>query len=126
MYHWFIILLAIWNFYAIYLFFGNSFPVPPFYQYMDNNENCFFLAAWQMLLWLKLGEKCFFLFYDKKENHKNLSAAYYDQNKDLYVAANASQNGLGAVLHHLGKKGKKQTISYASLSMTVTEKVFPD
>jgi hypothetical protein len=48
--------------------------------------------------------------------------AHYDPNSRCIVAADASQNGLGAVLLQTDSEGNRRPISYASRSLSDTEK----
>ena len=58
----------------------------------------------------------------KKYLLSDMALAYYDPEKEVIIAVDASENGIGAVLLHKLRDGSTKPISHASRTLLVVEK----
>mgnify|MGYP001799990006 CR=1 FL=1 len=85
-----------------------------------NEPSCQLLRKGEQWLWDQQQERAFEAIKNKLTWTEIL--AHYDPNKHSIVAADAGQDGLGAVLLQVDADGNRRPIAYASRSLTDTEK----
>jgi len=104
------------SFLGIINYYGKFLPnlstrLAPLYQLLKRG------VKWQ---WNKQQEKAYEAAKDALQDDTLL--VHYDSTRQLVVACDASQYGLGAVLSHIMDNGEERPVAYASRTLTAAEK----